>query len=109
MKPQGEDKIDIVVDVPESGFIFLNDILMPGWRAKIDGVDSRIYRANYLFMAVPIEAGKHSIEMQYSPLGFRVGKWTSFLSAVIILLLLAFDSARKRAKKMAPWERQPRA
>jgi len=104
IKPQGEDKIDLVVNVPEAGFIFLNDIFVPGWRASVDGAETKIYRADYLFMAVPVPGGKHLIEVQYRPAGFRVSAWISSLSAAIVALLLAFDFARGRTKNMAPWE-----
>ncbi|UCD56113.1 MAG: YfhO family protein, partial [Candidatus Hydrogenedentota bacterium] len=105
VKPRGEGEIGVVVDVPGSGYIVLNDILLPGWHAKVGGSDSKIYRANYLLMAVPVEAGKHAIEVQYKPPGFRAGKWISFGTAMFLFLSLAFDVARRRAKKMAPWER----
>jgi hypothetical protein len=105
VKPQGESGIDIVADVPAAGFIFLNDILMPGWRASVDGEDTEIYRADYLFMAIPIPAGKHSIELRYRPAGFRVGVWISSLSVAVMALLLAFDLAHRRTRRMAPWMR----
>jgi hypothetical protein len=110
VKPQGESGIDIVADVPAAGFIFLNDILMPGWRASVDGEDTEIYRADYLFMAIPIPAGKHSIELRYRPAGFRAGVWISSLSVAVMALLLAFDLAHRRTRRMTPWmkaEKEP--
>jgi hypothetical protein len=104
VKPRGEGRIDIVADVPAPGFIFLNDILVPGWRAKVDGVDAKIYRADYLFMAIPVDAGKHMIEVRYRPSGVRMGMWITLLSVALLLLSLAFDMARRRTAEMAPWE-----
>ena len=104
VKPRGEGRIDIVADVPAPGFIFLNDILVPGWRAKVDGVDAKIYRADYLFMAIPVGAGKHMIEVRYRPSGVRMGMWITLLSVALLLLSLAFDMARRRTAEMAPWE-----
>jgi hypothetical protein len=105
VKKRSESKTDIIVDVPEPGFIFLDDISVPGWCAEVDGRDSKIYRADYLFMAIPVEAGKHSIEVRYKPSGFRAGALISFVAAVLLSLSLTFDIARRRTKKMAPWER----
>ena len=104
VKPRGEAALDIVATVPSSGFIFVNDVLVPGWRARVDGVETKIYRANYLFMAIPVSAGRHSIEIEYAPIDFRIGVWVSFSSALLLGLGLAFEAARSRTKRLAPWE-----
>ncbi|MBI4832899.1 MAG: YfhO family protein, partial [Candidatus Lindowbacteria bacterium] len=104
VKSRSESETDIIVDVPGAGFVILNYMYAPGWQAKVDGNRSKIYRANYLFMAIPVGAGKHAIELAYRPLGFRVGRWISLLAVVLFSLSLAFDYARRRAKQMAPWE-----
>jgi hypothetical protein len=106
VEPQDEEGIDITVDTPEAGYIFLNDIFFPGWRAYIGESRVKIYRADYLFMAVPVDAGTFTIEMRYAPLGFWAGKWISFFWAILLSLLLAFDIARNRARSMAPWENE---
>lgn len=107
VKPVGEDRIDILVDAPSAGLVFLNDIYMPGWRARVDGRETPIYRADYLFMAIPVEAGRHSIEVVYAPGSFRAGGWISCVSIVVLSLLVAFDIARRHAKQMAPWDKAP--
>ncbi|MBI5116416.1 YfhO family protein [Candidatus Poribacteria bacterium] len=107
VKPRTEGETDIIVDVPEPGFVLVNDTYVPGWHAKVDGNRSKIYRADYLFMAIPVGAGKHAIELEYRPLGFRMGRWISILSVVAFSLSLAFDVARRRAREMSPWETEP--
>jgi hypothetical protein len=107
VKPRSESETDIIMDLPEPGFVLVNDTYVPGWHAKVDGNRSKIYRANYLFMAIPVGAGKHAIELEFKPLGFRVGRWISILSVAAFSLSLAFDVARRRAKEMAPWETEP--
>jgi hypothetical protein len=104
VKAPGEARIDIIADVPASGFILVNDVFMPGWRARVDGMETKIYRADYLFMAIPVDVGKHSIEVEYSPAGFRAGVWISAISTVLLGLGLAIDLARTRTKQLAPWE-----
>jgi len=105
VEPRDEGKIDIIATVPSAGFIFLNDIFVPGWRALVDGAETKIYRADYLFMAIPVDAGEHSIEVEYRPAGFRAGVWVSLLSAAAIALGIAFNAARTRTRQLAPWER----
>lgn len=105
VKPQNEGCTDILANVPAPGFIFLDDVYMPGWRATVDGKDAKIFRADYLFMAIPVGTGKHTIQVKYTPMGFYTGKWISFASAVLLVFLLTFDIAHRQAKKSAPWEK----
>ena len=42
----------------------------PGWRAAVDGRPVAIVPADYAFMAVPLEAGRHVVELYYRPRGF---------------------------------------
>jgi uncharacterized membrane protein YfhO len=37
----------------------------PGWKASIDGYETRILSANYLFMGILVPKGKHSIRIEY--------------------------------------------
>jgi len=101
---QGEAEVNLLVDAPASGYIFVNATHLPGWQVKVDGEPAKVYRADYLFMAVPVNAGKHMIDMQYLPGSYRAGKWITLVSLLLFAFLLAFDIARRRAKNMAPWE-----
>jgi len=42
----------------------------PGWRAVVDGRPATVVRADYAFMAVPVPAGRHEVELRYVPRGF---------------------------------------
>ena len=57
----------IVFDVRSNkpGLLFLSDNFYPGWRAKVNGKDTEIYRANYTFRAVPVPEGKSEVEFYY--------------------------------------------
>jgi uncharacterized membrane protein YfhO len=46
--------------------------------------------ANYCLQAVPLQAGHHLLRLEYSPLGFRVGRFVSLTSLAGFLLLLAW-------------------
>jgi len=57
--------ITLEVTASTSGFLILTDAYYPGWKASIDGENAPIYRANVLFRAVPIEAGEHTVILEY--------------------------------------------
>jgi hypothetical protein len=104
VKSETEDAINVIVDAPADGFVFLNEIFSPGWQVTVDGREAKLYKADYLFMGVLVEAGRHVIDMKYLPSSYRTGKWVSLISTMLFALLFAFDVARRRAKNMSPWE-----
>ena len=51
-----------------AGFVVLNDIWHPWWRATVDGVDAEILKANVLFRAVQVPAGTHKVRFSFKPI-----------------------------------------
>ena len=48
------------------GLLVLSEVWYPaGWKAKVDGQDVDIVRANYLLRAIPLAAGKHTVELTF--------------------------------------------
>jgi hypothetical protein len=62
------------------GFLVLSDVWYPGWKARVDGMDTPILRANYLFRAVPVSNGEHTVEMIYQPPSFLAGLAVTLLA-----------------------------
>jgi hypothetical protein len=60
-------EVQIAVDTPEAGFVVLNDIWHPWWFATVDGKPEEILRANVLFRAVQVPAGKHVVRFEFRP------------------------------------------
>jgi hypothetical protein len=83
--------VTVSVDAPLGGFLVLNDAWDKGWEATVDGVDRDVLPANALFRAVPIAAGRHSVEFEYRPRTYRIGL---VVSAGTLLLLLGVLGAR---------------
>lgn len=57
-----------------------------GWSAKIDGVDTKIYKANVGFMAVKLEAGEHTVEFKYKRPYQTAGYIFSILGVIFFIL-----------------------
>lgn len=57
----------------KNNLLFLSDSYHSGWRASVDGVDSKVYRANYTFRAVSVPKGEHEIKFVYFPDSFKWG------------------------------------
>ena len=94
-------EVQIKARVPAPGYLVLTDTFYPGWRAYVDGVETPIYQANYLFRAVPLNAGDHEVRFVYRPRTFVIGAALSitFLLAVVaagvvrVTTLLSAESA----------------
>lgn len=79
----------------EPAHLVLSQPRLPGWRARIDGEDAEVLRANYAFCAVAVPAGEHTVEFEYAPATFRHGAWASVIATLAALAVLA-GAARAR-------------
>lgn len=80
-------RVIVATENPEPAFLFLGDSYYPGWKAFLDGDEVTIYRANYLFRAVALPPGRHTVEFRYEPASFALGIWISGAVAGITILL----------------------
>jgi hypothetical protein len=82
------------------GFLILTDSYYPGWQAYVDGQEARIYRADYLFRAVFLEPGRHTVEFRYRPMSFRIGLAIALAAGAIVGAVAVFSfvvRGRRRA------------
>lgn len=99
----GLNDVEVEIDADAPGWVLLNDAYFPGWRAYVRplaavdtgaGVgeeETTIYRANGNFRAVYLdEPGWHAVRFHYTPLSFKLGLYTSFLSTVFLFLLVGW-------------------
>ena len=49
-------------------FAVLHDMAYPGWVVYVDGMPQEPLRANVLFMAAAVPAGRHAVTFAYEPL-----------------------------------------
>ena len=67
------------VDSPAAGILVLNDVWHPWWRASVDDRKTEILRANVLFRAVAVPAGRHVVRFRFQPLA---GAWKELMQKV---------------------------
>jgi hypothetical protein len=60
--------VAIDADSRDGGYVVLNDVWHPWWRAEIDGQHAPIIRANVLFRAVAVPRGRHRITFTFRPI-----------------------------------------
>jgi hypothetical protein len=87
------EHLAIVVDAPTRGFLVLADQHYPGWRATVNDRPVPILRANYLFGAIEVPAGRSRIDFRFVPHTLVAGALISGLTA-LGLALAAWRAAR---------------
>ena len=76
------------VDAPQDGgFVVFAETWYPGWRAEVDGRRVPLYRADYLFRAVAVPAGRHRVVLVYRPWWWPVGAAGSLLALGVLAVL----------------------
>ena len=83
------NEIKFLVKTDGNSILFLSDNYTPGWRATVDGADTKVYRADYTFRAVIVPKGTHRITFYYYPINFILGLKIS-AGGVFLLLIVLF-------------------
>ncbi|MFQ5946586.1 MAG: oligosaccharide flippase family protein, partial [Anaerolineae bacterium] len=86
----GLSDVTIRAQMPEPGWLVLTDAYSTGWQAFVssEGVPERelpLYRANFQFRAVPLDAGEHTVRFRYFPWSVKLGLYFSFISGMTLL------------------------
>ena len=85
------DRLLIETKIDSPGILLVSEVYYPGWKVKVDGKPSRILRADVALRGVPLEPGKHLVEMTFEPDSVKIGVGVTgltFLSAIILLVLV---------------------
>ncbi len=99
----GETSLSGTVNAAQDGALFLSVPYDRGWTIKVDGSITEAEKFSDAFILLPLTAGEHTIEMSYSPEGFRTGILLSLCSlGALILCIAAAIVMRIIRKKHAP-------
>ncbi len=87
------------VNATGNNFLFLGNTYLPtGWKAYIDGEQTKIYKANHNFMGIVVPKGKHAVEFRYAPTSFFVSKYIVLVLSSLVSLSLILVIFLKRKK-----------
>lgn len=94
-------EVVIEADATSPGYLVLTDTFYPGWYATVDGEATTIRQANYLFRAVPVGAGHHTVVFTYAPTSFRLGLAITLAALVSVIGIVGRELIRSR-RQSAP-------
>lgn len=83
-------------DFPEDEMLVMTIPYETAWKIRIDGKEVRQEKVMKGLMAVPVQAGKHSIDMRYIPKGLFGGAFVSVIALIFLLTLVIYN--RKKQK-----------
>jgi hypothetical protein len=92
----GAQRITARASVSSGGIAVLADTWYPGWKARLDGRDVPLYRADYTLKAIYLPAGQHDIEFYYDPLSFKLGATITLVTIVFVFGWVAVSAWRQR-------------
>jgi len=90
------DHLVIEAQTQTPSILLITDSYSRDWRAWSVGDENSAQReysvlpANWVLRAIPIEAGKHKIRLEYLPRIFVIGKWISLISLLGFVAALGF-------------------
>ena len=86
---ESNTRIVINAEIEDHGFMVLNDTYYPGWKVRVNEIEDKIFQANYLSRAVELTPGDHRIEFYYDPLSYKIGKYISLITLMVLLIFLS--------------------
>lgn len=85
---RGPNRVRILVQSADGGWLVLADTWYPGWNAYLDGQPADSYPADSTFRAVWVPAGSHEVVFRYQPRVLELGVALTGLGLVALALLL---------------------
>lgn len=84
------DFVTYAVDAKKEELAVFSEVYYPkGWQISIDGQPAEMIRANYTLRALPVPAGKHTVEFRFDPQSIKVTDGIAY-TAFFIMLITAF-------------------
>ena len=78
------EALTVDTEASEAGYLVLTRTHDRGWKARLDGVEVPLRRADLALSAVLVPAGAHRLELAYRPAAFRLGAGLSVASLVVL-------------------------
>lgn len=90
------NKVVLRTETTKEELLVLADQFEEGWKAQVNGKDTKISRANLIFRAVKIPAGSHEVKFSYWPKSFDLGLKISLATLGLIIILSLFAMKKQK-------------
>ena len=76
-------RVRVETAADSAAYLVLTDTWFPGWRARVDGTEQPIWRADYALRALALGPGPHEVEFRYEPGSLRLGLAFTVAAALV--------------------------
>lgn len=90
-----DDKIKGELALDENKILFISIPYSSGWKAFVNGDEREILKGNVGFCAIPLEAGRYSIELYYQTPGLKLGGLLSVFALLICFVMFWLERRRR--------------
>jgi hypothetical protein len=86
------------LEAPSDGWVVITQLFDPTWQIEVDGRPVTARRADHILMAVPVDAGTRTLEMEYRPRARRI-YWPASALLLITCAALLISSRSASASR----------
>ncbi len=79
------DDVEYDYESTEAEFLVIADAWHPNWKAKVNGVDTEIVKANGVFKGILLPPGKGQIQLHFDNTSYRPGIWISLVGWILFI------------------------
>ena len=91
----------VELELQDPGYLVVAQAYFPGWKAKVNGAEVPVHRANYAFSAIEVARGKSEVEFYYDPDSLRWGVWIGHASLLAAIAPLLWMRGARERRSMA--------
>jgi len=95
-----EALIEAEITANGNNFIFIGNTYHPGWKATVNGNETKIFKTNHGFLGLVVPKGNNKVKIEYAPESFFLARNVSLvLSSLVVLgllLTIILDLIRKK-------------
>lgn len=97
----GTNRVEVHWNGGIDALLVMLDKHYPGWKARINGREERIWQVNGAFRAVRVKPSDNSLVLTFEPFSVRLGTFITAVSLLVVIVLWVLGS-RGRALEQPP-------
>ena len=82
-----QNHINLTARCAGTCFLVLTDAQYPGWKARVDGNEARIFTTNGVVRGLFLPDGRHHVSLCYFPASHGLGLLVTLLSAAVLVVI----------------------
>ena len=100
VKLKEENKIEINCQSETGGLLVLSEIYYkPGWKAFVNGIETKIYQTNHILRSIYIPAGESEVLFEYDKSSWEKTRMLSRVSLLTMVMLIVFFILKEKRYK----------